>query len=555
MFPFFRSFRRKPVARASQSNAKLAALQVERLEAREVMNAALWQVSGGVHNLAQTFSLHSNPSAKHVVYLDFDGHTNGNVFGSSWDNLASPAWDFSKNGPSFTDAEKQIIAKVWARVAEDFAPFDVNVTTQDPNTEALRKSGANDERWGIRVVITPDDRPAPGYAGFANIGSFNFGTDTPVYVFTTSEKNVAEAISHEVGHALGLDHDGTSSQEYFPGQGSGATSWGPIMGAAYSPIVTQWSKGEYSGAENKEDDLTKIATQNGFGFRADDYGDSRDAAFALLSQGEAQVKDTYGVIGRNTDSDWFSFWSNAGSISLKVDPLSIGPNLAVRADLYDSTGALVTTVNSPNALNAVVNVSLRKGGQYFLKVSGAGRGNPSTNGFSNYASLGNYRITGTVQRYLPPTGTVDAAMRTFTNNADVVISDNKVSRVTSDIQVSGLTGTLQDVNVKINIFHTFVTDLQITLIAPDGTRVQLYSLDGIGTNLLNTTFDDDAGASISRSLASFNGSFRPSQPLSVLNGKNPNGVWRLEVWDVFRLDGGRIDNWSLTLASQTTPIP
>jgi subtilisin-like proprotein convertase family protein len=641
----FRSLLRLPVRvqrPAAAKPSRKSNLQVELLERREVMTAEQWQIGANVYNLTQTFALHSNPASKNVVYLDFDGHTNGDVYGSSWDNIVSPAWDGSGNGATFTDFEKQTIQRVWSRVAEDFAPFNVDVTTQDPGVEGLRKTGGTDDRWGIRVVITPSDQPAPGAGGVAYVGSFNFNTDTPAYVFNGTEKAIAEAASHEAGHALGLGHDGTGSLGYYSGHGSGATSWGPIMGASYSPIVTQWSKGQYSGANNAEDDLAKITSQNGFGYRSDDYGNAQSTAAALLAQGATQVAPLYGIVERNTDSDWFSFWSGAGAISLKADPLALGPNLAVRADLYNSSGTLVTTVNPAAALNAVVNFSLPTAGQYFLKISGAGKGDPLTNGFSNYGSLGNYRITGTVQAYTgggttnaapvanPDTATTVARVpvtvnvlandtdangdaltitavtsaqngtaaisngavvftpvagftgtasftysisdgkggtasgvatvtvnpgsttQTFTNNADVTISSTSTSTVTSSIAVAGLTGTLQDVDVKVNIYHTYDSDLQITLIAPDGTRVVLFNRHGGGSNnLLGTTFDDAAATAVANGAAPFTGTFRPTQLLSALNGKSPNGAWRLEVRDFDRRDGGRIDNWSLVL--KTSP--
>jgi subtilisin-like proprotein convertase family protein len=612
--------------------------QLEQLERRDVMSAAtLWQIGTGVYDLNQTFQLHSNPTAKQVVYLDFDGHTSGDVYGTSWDNISSPAWDGAGNGPSFTNSEMQTIQRVWARVSEDFAPFNIDVTMQDPGLEALRKTGTGDDRWGVRVVVTPNDQPAPGSGGVAYVGSFNFNTDTPVYVFNSSEKSIAEAASHEVGHSLGLSHDGAGTLAYYSGQGSGATSWGPIMGAAYSPIVTQWSKGEYAGANNKEDDLAKITTQNGFGYKSDDFGSTLATASALLPQGSTDISATYGVIEKNTDSDWFSFWSGAGPMSVNVDPLPLGPNLAVRADLYNASGTLITTVNPANALNAVVSFNITAAGQYFLKVSGAGRGDPATNGFSNYGSLGNYRITGSVTAYAggggptnsPPVANADVATtvagasvtlnvlandsdpdgdslavtavsnvvggtaslsggaviftpaagftgtgsftyaisdgkggtavsaatitvspgstsQTFTNNNDVAISTSTTTTVTSSLVVTGLAGTLQDVDVKLNLYHTYVSDLRITLIAPDGTRVILFDRNGgSGDNLLGITFDDAATKGLANGAAPFMGSFRPAQLLSALNGKLPNGTWKLEVRDFDRRDGGRIDNWSL----------
>ena len=630
--------RRHPIASKKPPRRML---EVESLEERQVLSAAtMWDIGNGVYDLTQTFQLHSNPTAKQTVYLDFDGYTTGNVTGTTWDNLTSPAWDASGNGASFTDAEKQTIQKVWVRVAEDFAPFNIDVTTQDPGAEALRKSGTTDDRWGIRVVITPNDKPAPGSGGVAYIGSFNFSDLTPVYVFTSGEKAIAEAASHEVGHSLTLNHDGTATLGYYAGHGSGATSWGPIMGASYNPIVTQWSKGEYSGANNKEDDLAKITTGNGFTYKSDDYGSTQASAFTLLPQGAAVVSTTYGIVERNTDSDWFTFWSDAGTISLNVNPLNLGPNLAVRADLYNSAGTLVTTVNPAGALNAVVNFTLPSDGQYFLKVSGTGKGDPLTNGFSNYGSLGNYRITGNVQAYTgsggggttnfapianSDTGTTSAGVPvainvlandsdpngdplgitgvsnviggsavvsggaviftpavgftgtasftyavsdgkggtasavatigvnpanqgSYTNQTNVTISSSAVTTVTSSINLSGLSGKVQDVNVSLNLYHTWVSDLKITLIAPDGTRILLFNrAGGSGDNLLNTTFDDSAGVAIAGSAAPFTGTFRPTQLLSALNGKNPNGVWKLEVRDVYAADGGYLDNWTLTL--------
>lgn len=630
-------------ARAVSSKKRMV-LEVEHLENREVMSATEWQIGSGVYDLSKTFALHSNPTAKQVVYLDFDGHTTGDVYGSSWDNLVSPAWDGDGNGPSFTTNEQQIIQRVWARVAEDFAPFNIDVTTQDPGVEGLRKTSGTDDRWGIRVVITPNDQPAPGAGGVAYIGSFNFSTDTPAYVFNPTEKSIAEAATHEAGHSLGLGHDGTGTLAYYSGQGSGVTSWGPIMGASYSPNVTQWSKGEYSGANNTQDDLAIITTQNGFTYRSDDVGNTPATATSLLPQGSTQVSPFYGIIEKNTDADYFSFWSGSGAISLNVNTAPLGPNLAVRADLYNASGALLGTFNPANSLDALVTATLPSAGQYFLKVTGTGKGDPLTNGFSNYASLGNYRITGAVQAYTgsgavnsPPVAIADTATtvagtpvtvnvlandsdpngdaltitsvtgvqngtaiivngavvftpttgftgtgsftyaisdgkggsasatatvtinpgtssQTFTNATDVTISATGTPTVTSSIALTGLTGTLLDVDVKVNIYHTWDNDLQITLIAPDGTRIQLFNRHGgSGDNLLGTTFDDAATTSISTAAAPFTGTFRPTQLLSALNGKSPNGIWRLEVKDLARADGGRLDSWSLVLKTGAAP--
>jgi subtilisin-like proprotein convertase family protein len=140
--------------------------------------------------------------------------------------------------------------------------------------------------------------------------------------------------------------------------------------------------------------------------------------------------------------------------------------------------------------------------------------------------------------------------RTFMNGTDVSIGSSRAVTVSSTVMVSGLTGVLRDVNVSLNLFHTYTSDLRITLIAPDGTAVRLFNRHGgSANNLLGTTFDDQAATAVSGAAAPFTGTFRPSVALSVLNGKSPNGTWRLQVEDLAAQDGGYLDTWSLTLAT------
>ncbi|WP_216905048.1 zinc-dependent metalloprotease, partial [Synechococcus sp. CCY 9618] len=81
-------------------------------------------------------------------------------------------------------------------------------------------------------------------------------------VFNRGDYSAAATASHEVGHTLGLTHDGAGSTEYYAGHGgTGPTSWGTILGAPYlgdDENLTQWSKGEYYGANNSQDDLAVI---------------------------------------------------------------------------------------------------------------------------------------------------------------------------------------------------------------------------------------------------------------------------------------------------------
>lgn len=352
----------------------------------------------------------SLPGANHTIYLDFDGHV---TIGTSWNtsygvtSIDSPAYSSDTDKTNFSTTELTTIAQTWKRVAEDFAPFQVNVTTVAPTVDDLRNTGGSDTKWGVRVVVSTDVAFSCGCGGFAYIDSFNWNTDTPVFVFNTSEIGVAEAASHEVGHSLGLSHDGTSTTSYYQGHGLGTdtTYWSTIMGVGYYVNVSQWDKGEYFGSNNGgasanynkgPDDLNIITTYNGFGYKADDHGNTLATATPLTLVGS--TVSSGGLISTRTDIDYFQFTTGAGAVTFNVNPAAIGANLDIEASLYDSNGVLVTSSNPLQALNASINANLAAG-QYYLRIDGVGAGNPTTNpptGYTDYDSLGQYFISGSV---------------------------------------------------------------------------------------------------------------------------------------------------------------
>lgn len=349
----------------------------------------------------------SLPGVNHTIYLDFDGHVTQNTQWNSYFNAStinSPAYSTDSDFSNFSASELAEIEQIWNRVAEDFIPFQVNVTTVDPGIEALRKTASNDSQWGIRVIMTSDTQ-GTGAGGIAYGNSFNWNVDTGVFVYVKGGKNAAEAASHEVGHSLGLSHDGTTSTAYYTGHGSGSTSWAPLMGAGYYSNVTAWDRGEFYAATNRgtganygngENDLTVITTLNGFSYRPDDVGNTQSSASPLTVSGTSL--SGAGIITTTTDVDYFSFTTGAGLVSLNISPFAIGPNLDVKADLFDASGNLVASSNSSTSLNATFSLNLNAG-QYFVRIDGTGFGSPGNSpptGFTEYASLGRYTISGTI---------------------------------------------------------------------------------------------------------------------------------------------------------------
>ncbi|WP_327697803.1 M4 family metallopeptidase [Streptomyces sp. NBC_00459] len=111
----------------------------------------------------------------------------------------------------------------------------------------------------------------------------------------------------------------------------------------------------------------------------------------------------------------------------------------------------------------------------------------------------------------------------FENTADVSIPDNGAA-VTSSITVSGRTGNAPaSLPVAVDIIHTYIGDLQVQLIAPDGTAYTLKAYGtGGSTDNINTTYTVNASSEVA------------------------NGIWQLRVQDNAAQDTGRINGWSLT---------
>ena len=342
------------------------------------------------YGLENTFSLQSRPGATKTIYLDFDGH---HSVGNSWGHdIQFPAFNRDGNPNSFSDSELIEIQKQFQNVAEDFLPFDVNVTTLDPGVAALSKSSINDSTWGIRAVNTqPTDGFGSGIGGIAYLNSFSYNQDTPVFTFNKGARNGGMTNSHEVGHALGLRHQGLNSQSYHPGTGTGQTSWGPILGAPFGKRLTQWSNSDYDGATIDQDDLTVITSnRNGFGYRDDDHGSGLQSATVLTADENQQIS-SWGIIERTEDQDWFSFQTGAGNVILDVNAFGQDPNLDIEAKLHDASGNVIATSNPLNDTNASFDLEL-DAGQYFLSVDGVGLDGQN----SDYGSIGFFSLQGVI---------------------------------------------------------------------------------------------------------------------------------------------------------------
>jgi subtilisin-like proprotein convertase family protein len=135
----------------------------------------------------------------------------------------------------------------------------------------------------------------------------------------------------------------------------------------------------------------------------------------------------------------------------------------------------------------------------------------------------------------------------YSNREPAAITDN--STVSRSITI-GDAFTFSDLDVGIDITHTFVGDLSAVLIAPDGTSVRLFAgVGGSGNNFTNTIFDSEAATPIGSGVPPFTGRFRPQGSLAGLYGRDARGTWTLQVTDSAGGDVGSLTNFTLFFTS------
>lgn len=442
-------------------------------------------------NLA--FNLHSRPNASSIIYLDFDGQTWSS---DSWWNGAfsitgsrkSDGYSVDEDASTFTAIERQHIYEVWTMVAEDFAMFDVDVTTERP-------TGAREVVFlesGSHALILQDNavQEACGCGGVAHLDVFDedspwnrpalnfsrFGT------YVAHPIDIAEIISHEVGHNLGLVHDGGGplAVEYYGGH----AMWTPIMGAGRGRGVSTWSYGGYPNAETRgmqrggNDDFAQMSLY--LNLIADEFGDTLETATLLTSENV-----TSGIQGRITtreDIDVLKLVvnpSDAGTYDITLNPIAFGPNLDPELKVLDSAGNQIALSNPDvfapggmtyitSGLGASISLELNPG-TYYLRIDGVGQGSLEIEtGYDDYASRGNYSLEFAITKSSP------------------TISKVTPKKITAGKRITILGNNLNSSKVYLGkkiLKIVSITKTKIVVVAPSRLRGNKFMLRVVNENL------------------------------------------------------------------------
>jgi len=196
-----------------------------------------------------------------------------------------------------------------------------------------------------------------------------------------------------------------------------------------------------------------------------------------------------------------------------------------------------TTSNSVSTTNYIA-TGLTQATQYFWRVKAV-----NGCGESVYSSVFNFT-------------TASISCTTETNSATVAIPNATVNgtEVAPGESIISITNnvTVTDVNVTLNIAYDYVEDLRVVLISPAGTSIDLitYISGNDGNNFTNTVLDDAGTTAITAVVganAPFTATYSPTNPLSVLNGENSVGDWKLHVYDNWTDGTGTITSWSVEI--------
>jgi hypothetical protein len=278
--------------------------------------------------------LHSRPGASKRIHLVFTGR-----LAETWNGLDIPD----------TAAYGGDVAAAWATAAEPFSPFDVDVTTEAPHDLARFVA--------MEVIVGGDGSWHPGGTGVTSRGSFgSLAVQQRNYVFSDllgTPDEVGRIIAHEVGHAMGLNHQSTAD-----GVDDYATidaTKSPIMGNPFTGRAIWWNGHSMDGPQ---DDLAVLASLLGYSAAAD------------------------GLIRNTAESRTHTVTHTGGDLTVTVSVPAVGAMLDAKVVVKDAADVTVGSSDTTSLGEEVV-IADAPAGDYTVEVSSAGQ----------YGDVGSYTLS------------------------------------------------------------------------------------------------------------------------------------------------------------------
>jgi len=305
--------------------------------------------------------LHSLPTAKGQIYLDFDGDFDLGEFHTGI--------DFDGDPDTYNKQEQEFIYNWWVSTAAHFSMFDIDVTTE---IDTSRPNSWN--------TIFPGAKLGVAYGGYG-INS------NDIAQMTAGHGPYSSVVGHEGGHTFGLAHvvgldsKGNIISSYY---GSPYPLRGWHLGSG-DRIVNKWSNkfrsgniDNYFGGVEKVAKLIMAYDDNSTGYRPDDHEEDLKLASKM-----DHIKDigftATGVIETMNDSDSFYFDWDGGFASISSHAFELSP-VNLNLSLYDSNEQPIAT--QKNGINHQWISAELPAGRYYINLQSAKR----------YSDLGEYRL-------------------------------------------------------------------------------------------------------------------------------------------------------------------
>ncbi|HZZ44460.1 MAG TPA: hypothetical protein VFE58_16110 [Tepidisphaeraceae bacterium] len=389
--------------------------------------------------------LNSDPGAAYTIYLDFAGFNFTGTWAGGGAPGSTPAYDGAVG--SFSTAEQANIDNIWARVAEKYAAFNINVTTVDPavtagqaSTDAQRQAYYDNTAQMMHTVIGGTGSWVIGSPGTGisvigvDKGSFytngsNNGAGSGYHTdwvfagpYSSNTSLLGEVVSHENGHGLGLAHQSDFSgttlvNEYSSNSNMiGYGSYAPVMGNSFSSQRGTWRIG-YNKYHILQNDVQIIESNSGMGNFLDDgiAHSAASAAFLPLNGSAVSPGHAKGVIvpvsstapaaigADNYTKDFFSFRTDGSLLSLTAtdggerlatgvaDPgATLESTLTILDSSFDAVGTAIMNVNTLSETYT----GILPAGRYYAVVASFGGYASITDTTASYYDIGSYFLTG-----------------------------------------------------------------------------------------------------------------------------------------------------------------